>query len=143
MLNLENLTISEMEKPENRTRLEHVKHLEFIDGGFFVQSHLDMYLFPHLQSLQISHEARFFRRWLQFTREHRNIRKLNLSEIDSRDDVIDHLKGLPNLVEITLVYGSYYNYVNLKTITEITDSHPDLMKLEIRHSEIRSPNRGK
>lgn len=138
--NIENLTVSEFGKLENRTRLEHVKHLKVNNGDYFLGSYSNMYSFPRLESLQMSQCHEFFDKWSAFFREHTHVRKLTFLDLAGRDSeqFINLLNELPYLVELILIHKRHALWdAKLETVIEIINSHPQLEKVELLALSLR------
>lgn len=136
--NFENLTLTLPEfKIEDGTTVNHLKRFQLSNTRYTLSptsrtGPMEKLTFPNLESIEVDFSHYFAEIWTPFFRRHQHITCLNVQNIYKRGELVQVMKDLPNLTEITIeTRNDVEDAITLEFIAQIIETQQNLEKLNV------------
>lgn len=124
---LENLTLTRSDYiQDDKIYFENVKNLFLYDVN---SDKIDRFSFPHLNSLKMHIRTQGTETWMNFFRNHMQLKRLHLIEHSSKNEHVvplnEYTADLSNLIDVSVEFADYHGVEN---IIQFVEGHGKLQK---------------
>lgn len=132
---LENLTLHEFDAGNDSIHFEHVKKLNLYAAASSSIVNLSL---PRLESMEMFYSSKLLTEWMEFFRNHQNLKQLKIYQMESNAEMSVLLAELTaelhDLVEVTMECRTR---VRAQSIIKFIENHEKLMKFELLNLNFR------